>query len=74
MTAPAAVPEPDDWRILVAAHEHPDHDEWVTEQAQAEAERSGLTLGAYLGREDALGPLRTPELCCHVFAASKPTT
>ncbi|WP_406083091.1 hypothetical protein OHA01_26285 [Micromonospora zamorensis] len=62
----------DGWVVLVAAHEHPGRDEWVTEHAQAEANDSGLILGEYLGREDALGPRRQPDMCCHVFAATKP--
>ena len=58
--------------VVVNATEHPNLDDWVTEQAQAEADRSGLRLGDYLGREGALGEHRPPDLCCHVFAASKP--
>ena len=63
--------------IAVAATDHPDLDDWVIEQAQAEAERSGVTLGDYLGREDALGVPLPPEFCCHVFGAvagAAPTT
>lgn len=55
--------------IAVAATEHPDLDEWVIEQAQAEAARSGAVLGDYLGREDALGVPLPPDVCCHVFGA-----
>jgi hypothetical protein len=56
--------------IVVAAGEHPELDDWVREQARAEAAKSGVELGEYLGREDVL-----PEpagLCCHVFQAGKP--
>lgn len=53
--------------IVVAADEHPELDAWVLDQAQAEADKSDLRLGDYLGREDVLPH---PEgLCCHVFAA-----
>jgi hypothetical protein len=55
--------------IVVSAVDHPTLDDWVTEQAEAEAVRSGLVLGEYLGREDVLPSPRPPDLCCHVFAA-----
>lgn len=57
--------------IVVAADEHPDVDDWVAEQARAEAARSGVRLGAYLGREDALPEPRSSDLCCHVFSTTK---
>lgn len=57
--------------VVVAADAHPDPDEWVRDEAEAEARRSGLTLGAYLGREDYFGSDRPPDLCCHVFAAEQ---
>ncbi|MBM0274124.1 hypothetical protein [Micromonospora tarensis] len=60
--------------VLVNATDHPDPDEWVIEHAQDEADRAGLTLGEYLGREDTLGAYQTLGMCCHVFAASKPST
>lgn len=56
--------------VAVAAAEHPELDDWVREQADAEASRQGWVLGEYLGREDALGPDRAPDLCCHLFAAT----
>lgn len=56
--------------IAVSAVDHPDQDEWVREQAEAEAGRSGWQLGDYLGREDVLGADRAPDLCCHLFAAT----
>ncbi|MEU7771244.1 hypothetical protein AB0C44_07950 [Micromonospora taraxaci] len=63
--------------IAVAAHHHPELDDWVIEQARAEAARSGAILGDYLGREDALGVPLPPEYCCHIFGAvagAAPTT
>jgi hypothetical protein len=54
--------------IIVSAVEHPDLDNWVFDEARAEATRSDLLLGEYLGREDVL-PQAPPGLCCHVFAA-----
>jgi hypothetical protein len=59
-----------DLMVIVVATEHPDLDDWVHEQARSEAERSGWTLGAYMGREDVLPEPRPHDLCCHVFAAS----
>lgn len=58
--------------IAVSAEAHPDLDDWVREQAEAEARLGGWTLGAYLGREDVLGDDRSPGLCCHIFAAAIP--
>lgn len=55
--------------VVVAATDHPDVDDWVLEQARAEAARSGVRLVAYLGREDTLPEPRPPDLCCHVFTA-----
>jgi len=53
--------------IVVAAHEHPDVDDWVIEQASAEAVRNGVTLGEYRGREDVLPPPQPDHVRCHVF-------
>lgn len=55
--------------IAIAATDHPELDEWVTEQALAEAARSGVVLGEYLGREDQLGVPLPPAYCCHIFGA-----
>ena len=55
--------------IVVAAGEHPELDDWVWEQAEAEATKNGVELGEYLGREDVL-----PEpagLCCHVWRVAE---
>lgn len=57
--------------IVVSAVEHPDLDDWVREQAQSEANNQGVQLGDYLGREDYLGPDRSPDLCCHIFAVGE---
>lgn len=55
--------------IVVSAHDHPECDNWVVEQARAEAARSGVRLGEYQGREDIL-PVPVPsDTCCHVFTA-----
>ena len=35
--------------IAVSAVEHPELDDWVREQAHAEADKSGAELGDYLG-------------------------
>lgn len=59
--------------ILVSAVDHPEHDDWVHEQATEEATRQGWTLGNYLGREDALGARRDPNLCCHVYGVEDRT-
>jgi hypothetical protein len=56
--------------IVVSAVEHPERDDWVMQQAEAEAARSGVELGGYLGREDWLPEPRPADLCCHVFAAT----
>lgn len=58
--------------IVVAADEHPELDEWVESTARDEAARSGVTLGRYLGREDALPWPHPADICCHVFAAQHP--
>lgn len=55
--------------VVVSAVEHPDVDDWVLERARDEAATSGLILGVYLGREDALPAPRPRDLCCHVFGA-----
>lgn len=57
--------------IAVAATKHPELDDWVRAQAGAEAFQQDLILGEYLGREDILGPDRDPDLCCHLFAATR---
>jgi hypothetical protein len=56
--------------IVVAATEHPELDNWVFDEARAEAARSDLLLGEYLGREDVL-PQAPPDACLHVFAAAR---
>jgi hypothetical protein len=58
--------------ILVSAVDHPEMDDWVREQAQEEADRGGLVLGDYLGREGALDLAATSDMCCHAFRASRP--
>lgn len=58
-------------RVLVNAVEHPEVDDWVYEQAHAQAAADGLTLGDYLGREDVLGEARPSGMCCHVFDAHR---
>jgi hypothetical protein len=57
--------------IGVTAVEHPDVDEWVMEQARAEAGRIGVQLVEYLGREDSLPEPRPADLHCHVFSAAR---
>ena len=75
MTAPGTDQQPPQvvnslmWQI---GHGVGSLDDWVTEHARAEAARSGLKLGAYLGREDALPGPRDPDVSCHVFAAAYP--
>jgi hypothetical protein len=59
--------------IVVAADEHPDLDDWVTDQATAEAVHLGVQLGRYQGREDTLPGDRPDNLCCHVFTTIRPT-
>lgn len=57
--------------VAVAALDSPVPDAVIWDQARVEAEALGLTVGAYLGRrDDVLGPLRSPRMCCHVFAAN----
>ncbi len=60
--------------IVVSATEHPELDHWVFDEARAEAARSNLLLGEYLGREDVLPLPVPPDVCCHVFAATAPGT
>lgn len=55
--------------VVVAATEHPELDDWVCDQALQAAADNGLALGEYLGREDVLPESRSPDICCHVFAA-----
>lgn len=55
--------------VAVSATDHSELDDWVIEQAKAEAIRSGWQLAEYLGREDVLPEPRQPGLCCHLFAA-----
>lgn len=55
--------------IVVAAHEHPELDDWVRERALEEAARVGVTIVSYLGREDVLPWPPPPDVCCHVFDA-----
>lgn len=57
--------------IAVSAVDHPVRDAWVDEHAADEAARTGVTLGAYLGREDVLGPRRPAGLCCHLYAVDE---
>lgn len=56
--------------ILVSAVEHPEVDNWVRERAAEEAALGDWTVGEYLGREDALGSRRSPDMCCHVFGVA----
>jgi hypothetical protein len=49
--------------IVVAAGEHPELDDWVREQARAEATKSGVELGEYL---------EPAGLCCHVWRVAEP--
>lgn len=56
--------------ILVSAVDHAELDEWVRERAAEEADKNGWTIGEYLGREDALGNQRSPDMCCHVFGVA----
>ncbi len=60
-----------DQLVAVAAQDCPYPTVEVFRQAAREADALGLGLVAYLGRrDDALGPLAAPGLCCHVFATA----
>lgn len=58
--------------ILVCADDHPEVDEWVTEQADAKAAALGWTVGEYRGVQNMHG---RPGLTCvtyHVFTGVLP--
>jgi hypothetical protein len=57
--------------IVVSAADHPELDDWVWEQARGEAERSGVVLGAYRGREGER-LFAVPGSCCHIFDVEEP--
>jgi hypothetical protein len=52
---------------VVAGEEHPDVDDWVTEQARAEAARNGVDLGEYLERR----VWSEVDVDCHVFSTRR---
>lgn len=56
--------------IAVAAMHCPEPTTEVYVRAAQEARGLGLRLGDYLGRrDDVLGPMAAPGLCCHIFEA-----
>ncbi len=60
-----------DQLVAVAAQDCPAPTVEVFRRAAEEATGLGLALGAYLGRrDDVLGPLAAPGLCCHIFATT----
>ncbi len=60
-----------DQLVAVAAQNCPIPTDEVFRRAAEEANGLGLWLGAYLGRrDDALGPLAAPGMCCHIFATT----
>jgi hypothetical protein len=57
--------------VVVAADEHPDLDDWVWQQAHAEAARNSRRIDTYQGREDTLPPPVPADMCCHVFTTTR---
>lgn len=48
----------------------PDPTTEVWLRAAQEARKLGMRLGGYLGRrDDVLGPMAAPGMCCHIFEA-----
>lgn len=62
-----------DQLVAIAAQNCPIPTVEVFRRAAEEADELGLSLGAYLGRrDDVLGPLAAPGMCCHIFATTDP--
>ncbi len=60
-----------DQLVAVAAQDCPRPTVEVFRRADEEARGLGLSLCAYLGRrDDALGPLAAPGMCCHIFSTT----
>lgn len=63
------MPDPGGPLIGVTAVGHPVRDAWVDERAADEAAKTGVILGAYLGRERDVYPVVPDGICCHLYAA-----
>ncbi len=62
-----------DQLVAVAAQNCPIPTDEVFRRAAEEATGLGLSLGSYLGlRDDAIGPLAAPGMCCLIFATADP--
>lgn len=60
-------------RLVAVAARCPTPTVEVFRRAALEARGLGLHLGAYLGRrDDVLGPVAAPGMCCHIFATYEP--